>query len=90
MKRWLLMLVLALLPVAARAEFWASTKAKSYHQPSCRWVARITPEYRLKFATKDAAWAAGYKPCEVCRPPGFAAEPGKKKLRTTPSPSPQK
>jgi Metal binding domain of Ada len=69
-----------LLPVTAQAEFWASQKSQKYHKPSCRWVAQITPEYRVKFATKDAAWAAGYKPCEVCRPPGFDLEPQKKRM----------
>ena len=80
MKRLCCMVVLAvLLPAVANAEFWASTKSKSYHKPSCRWVSQITPEYRVKFASKDTAWAAGYKPCEVCRPSGFAAEPLKKR-----------
>ena len=81
MMRLLFGVVFLLLPMVASAEFWASTKSKSYHKPSCRWVAQITPEYRVKFATKDLAWTAGYKPCEVCRPPGFAAEPGKKRVK---------
>jgi methylphosphotriester-DNA--protein-cysteine methyltransferase len=76
-----LMLVLWLLLLSvAHAEFWASQKSQTYHKPSCRWVAQITPEYRVRFATKDAAWAAGYKPCEVCRPPGFALEPQKRRV----------
>ena len=77
----MLILLLALAPGLARAEFWASTKAQRYHKPSCRWVARITPEFRVKFATRDSAWAAGYRPCEVCRPPGFAVEPLRKSQR---------
>jgi methylphosphotriester-DNA--protein-cysteine methyltransferase len=79
MRNLVVLLFIILLPVGAQAEFWASTKSISYHKPACRWVAQITPDYRIKFATKDAAWAAGYKPCEVCRPAGFAAEPKKRR-----------
>lgn len=79
MRKLVVLLIVLLLPAVAKAEFWASTKSTSYHKPSCRWVAQITPEYRVKFATKDTAWAAGYKPCEVCRPAGFAAEPKKRR-----------
>jgi micrococcal nuclease len=78
--------LLVLLPLVAHAEFWASAKAQRYHKPSCRWVARIAPEYRVKFATREAAWAAGYQPCEVCRPPGFAAEPKKRNSKNKPPP----
>ncbi len=79
MKKLFALLFLVLLPVVAQAEFWASTKSTRYHKPSCRWVAQITPEYRVKLPTKDAAWAAGLKPCDVCRPAGFAAEPKKRR-----------
>lgn len=81
MKYAVILATMVLLPLVAHAEFWGSTKSQRYHKPSCRWVAQITPEYRVKFATKDTAWATGYRPCEVCRPPGFASEPGKTRGR---------
>lgn len=74
----ILALLLLLAPVTSHAEFWGSTKAKVYHKRSCRFVSKTTPEYRVTFADRKAAWDAGYRPCQVCRPPGFDAVPGKK------------
>jgi O-6-methylguanine DNA methyltransferase len=36
--------------------------------PTCRNARRITPEHRHGFRDLAAATAAGYRPCQVCRP----------------------
>ncbi|MCL5110434.1 MAG: methylated-DNA--[protein]-cysteine S-methyltransferase [Chloroflexi bacterium] len=39
-----------------------------YCQPTCRHAQRIAPRHRVEFAAAAAAEAAGYRPCQVCRP----------------------
>jgi len=36
--------------------------------PTCHHARRITPAHRAEFATVAAAAAAGYRPCDACRP----------------------
>jgi O-6-methylguanine DNA methyltransferase len=36
--------------------------------PTCHHARRISPAHRRDFRTLDAARAAGYRPCRVCRP----------------------
>jgi methylphosphotriester-DNA--protein-cysteine methyltransferase len=39
-----------------------------YHLPGCDWVAKIAPRQRADFDTADAARAARFRPCRVCKP----------------------
>lgn len=39
-----------------------------YHLPDCAWVAKITPKQRADFDSPDAASAARFRPCHVCKP----------------------
>lgn len=73
MKTVILSLVLTLLPAAVHAELWGSAKSGTYHIASCRYVKKIAKEYRIKFDSATAARDAGYKPCEVCKPPKTAS-----------------
>jgi len=53
----------------AGAAFVGSNQSDKYHYPTCRWAKKILPENRLCFASAEAARAAGYVPCGVCKPP---------------------
>ncbi|HEX8281871.1 MAG TPA: Ada metal-binding domain-containing protein [Pyrinomonadaceae bacterium] len=39
-----------------------------FHLPDCAWVAKITPKQRADFDSPDAARAARFRPCHVCKP----------------------
>jgi hypothetical protein len=39
-----------------------------YHRPGCDWVAKIAPRQRADFDSADAARAARFRPCRVCKP----------------------
>lgn len=39
-----------------------------FHLPGCEWADKIGVSNRATFATRDAAIAAGYRPCRVCGP----------------------
>ncbi len=39
-----------------------------YCRPGCPPGRRMKPENRVHFETREAARAAGYRPCKVCRP----------------------
>jgi hypothetical protein len=41
---------------------------KKYHRVGCQFGDRINPADRVVFASPEAAKAAGYEPCRVCRP----------------------
>ncbi|MFI5291867.1 MAG: methylated-DNA--[protein]-cysteine S-methyltransferase, partial [Candidatus Limnocylindrales bacterium] len=36
--------------------------------PTCRHAKKITERHRMPFASLEAAWAAGYRGCNDCRP----------------------
>lgn len=71
----LTVVALLVLSVAAVAygEIWGSVKSKSYHLASCRYVKKTWKGYRIRFDSVADARTAGYKPCEVCKPPKGAA-----------------
>lgn len=48
--------------------FVGSDTTRIYCHPTCRAARRITPEHRTEFVTTAAATAAGYRPCQQCRP----------------------
>jgi hypothetical protein len=39
-----------------------------YHLPGCDWVTKIAPRQRADFDSSDAARAARFRPCRVCKP----------------------
>ena len=45
-----------------------SSKSDKYHLPSCRYAENILPSNQVWFSSKAAAQAAGYVPCQVCKP----------------------
>ncbi|MCL5257171.1 MAG: peptidase domain-containing protein [Chloroflexi bacterium] len=51
----------------ATYEVCGSTESDVYHEPTCRYVARIT--HLICWDRPSEAIAAGYRPCNVCNPP---------------------
>lgn len=45
-----------------------SKKSNKFHLPSCRYAQSIGDENRIGWATREAAEAAGYEACKVCKP----------------------
>jgi competence protein ComEC len=45
-----------------------SSKSDKYHLPSCRYAEKILPGNQVWFSSKAEAQAAGYVPCQVCKP----------------------
>jgi len=46
-----------------------SASGDSYCYPTCRHAQRIGDAHRVSFTSEAEAQAAGYRPCNVCRPP---------------------
>jgi len=44
-----------------------------YCFPTCGHARRISDVHRVEFGSDDAAQAAGYRPCKVCRPAALSA-----------------
>lgn len=49
-------------------KYVGSSKSDKYHLPTCRYAKEIKTDNLLKFKDKEAAEAAGYVPCGVCKP----------------------
>lgn len=77
-------LLLMSFTTTALAELWGSTQSNSYHIASCRYVKKTLKANRVKFDSAADAAKAGYKPCEVCKPPK-ATLPGAPKQKGTPA-----
>ncbi len=58
------------LDALARAgiHYHGSDTTRIYCLPTCRNARRISPKHRVAFRSAGEACAAGYRPCEVCRP----------------------
>jgi methylphosphotriester-DNA--protein-cysteine methyltransferase len=41
--------------------------------PTCRHARRVQPKNIVPFASENAARAAGYRPCLICRPAAVSA-----------------
>jgi len=39
-----------------------------FHIADCQWVAKMNPENKICFASRQEALAQGYEPCKVCNP----------------------
>lgn len=53
----------------AGIRYLGSDTTHSFCYPSCHYAQRITPAHRVLFTSASQAHAAGYRPCNVCRPP---------------------
>jgi micrococcal nuclease len=53
---------------AAPAKYVGNANSKKFHRPECEWGAKIAPQNRVEFATREAAVQAGYEPCGSCKP----------------------
>lgn len=52
----------------ADSGFVASSQREPFHRPGCRWARKIDGENLRTFGTREAAVAAGHRPCKVCKP----------------------
>ena len=55
-------------PVQTSGVYVGSIDSDKFHYPSCRFAEKILPENEIWFDTREAAYAAGYVPCGVCKP----------------------
>lgn len=55
-------------PAQTSGAYVGSIKSDKYHLTSCRYAERIKEENQVYFDTEEAAVAAGYEPCGVCKP----------------------
>ena len=51
-------------------EYWASSHSSKhlYHKSTCEWAQKIKESNKVVFKTKEEAEAAGYVPCDTCKP----------------------
>jgi O-6-methylguanine DNA methyltransferase len=52
--------------------FYGSDTTRIYCYPTCAHARRVTGPHRQRFTGAAEATAAGYRPCQVCRPPALA------------------
>lgn len=52
----------------AGVRYIGSDTTRVYCLPTCRYARRIGNSHRVPFRSENAAAAAGYRPCKVCRP----------------------
>ena len=55
-------------PTPAATGFIANKNSKVFHKADCKLVAKMKPENKVPYASRDEAIKAGYKPCKVCNP----------------------
>jgi hypothetical protein len=67
--------------------FVGSINSNVYHYPWCSEAKKILPENMVIFPTVGAACDAGYRPCEVCKPPACGSPTPTSTPTPTPSPS---
>jgi methylphosphotriester-DNA--protein-cysteine methyltransferase len=71
MRKMALLLLIAF--AAANAHFVGSKNSDKYHDPSCEWAQKISPQNLVAFEDAEEAAVAGYVPCKVCKPGGGSA-----------------
>jgi len=54
--------------------FVGSVNSNVYHYPWCPEAKKILQQNLITFATVGDACAAGYRPCEVCKPPACGSQ----------------
>jgi methylphosphotriester-DNA--protein-cysteine methyltransferase len=55
-------------PKLSEAALVGNKNSKKYHRPDCSAVEKIALDNRVEFDDADAAQAAGYEPCKLCKP----------------------
>jgi micrococcal nuclease len=55
-------------PKLSEANLVGNKSSKKYHRPGCSAVEKIAADNRVEFDDADAAKAAGYEPCKLCKP----------------------
>lgn len=51
-----------------KATFTGSSTSKKYHLLDCRYAAKIKPENKINFQSREDANRQGYLPCKSCNP----------------------
>ena len=64
----LINLILPSIALSSGNNYIGSKESNKYHLYDCRWVKNIKKENVVEFKTVKEAIAAGYKPCETCKP----------------------
>lgn len=74
MKKFLVLCAAAVLlaaaaPSVSAAAYIGNVNSQIFHYENCRFGGkRIKEVNRVYFDTRDEALAAGYRPCQVCKP----------------------
>jgi micrococcal nuclease len=50
------------------AKYIGNRNTKKFHYATCTSVSQMNPANKVPFATREAAIAAGYVPCKICKP----------------------
>lgn len=53
---------------ATATVYYASSKSRIYHLPTCKWAQKISKDNLITFSSKEEAATKGYRPCKVCKP----------------------
>ena len=48
--------------------FIGNTNSGKFHEPSCRWVQKMSSSNKITFSSRNEAISQGYQPCKVCNP----------------------
>lgn len=79
-RRWERFLTLQRHAIATRAGLWGACRTRPaphyvgnrhsfvVHRPQCRFGQHVSHRHRVTFATRWAAFRAGYRPCRRCKP----------------------
>ncbi|MBI4643544.1 MAG: hypothetical protein HY790_00200 [Deltaproteobacteria bacterium] len=62
-------LLLVSVALALDYKYVALKRGKKYHYPTCEYAQRVDSRLLLYFNSAKEAQAAGYKPCNTCKPP---------------------
>ena len=58
---------------AAGVRYFGNEKERYFCFPTCGGIDSLLKDNRVRFASEQQALAAGYRPCETCRPAAIAA-----------------
>jgi hypothetical protein len=61
--------LLASVALALDYKYVALKRGKKYHYPTCEYAQKMDSRLLLTFNSAKEAQAAGYVPCNVCKPP---------------------
>lgn len=58
----------ALPPPAPSELYVGDRRGHRFHRPGCKYIAKLSPERRVEYKTRDAAFDEGENPCQECKP----------------------